>query len=371
MRLLLHETMTGEPVVDLDYSAATWSTGICQADVVQGTVPGYTGLNLYGFMVPRKYTVTLVEDDGRVRAAGVLGIPEGQSDEDGLDHVTFPGTGVESLFERRLVLPVGYWPLIDALGFPIAARNTRITGVEYGTMMKRVYQQAMSHPGGWLPVQWETDRAGNKQREWAAVDGHSVQEAIEGISDLMGGVEWDWVPSLDENDRLHWTLVTGTDAVPEIASPFWHTWQSGGGDPSIRGLSVKVSPEFMCQTAIFTGGKDDDRVMVARATGTDLINAGVPLSEMWDSSHSSVSRQETLDGWAQKARSEGGAPVQYWGFDVRDAHAKSLRHGDWCVIDVLDHWLIPDGSYERRVVEVSGAAGDDWLSVTVAGVVSW
>lgn len=371
MRVLLHETITGDPVTELEFSAAAWSTGICRADTVDITTPGYTGRSLYPFMVPKKFTVTVVEDDGRVRAAGVLGIPEGNTDRDGIHRVKFPGKGPERLYEERYVLPYPYWPLINSAGFPIASRDTRITGVEYGTMMKRLYQQAMSHPGGAIPVAWEPDRPGTREKGWFAVDGKGVQEAVEDISQLMGGVEWDWVPQLDENDRLNWAFVTGTDDEPELTSSFWHTWQVGGEDPSIRGLGIKVSPEFMCQTAIFSGGKDDDRVMLARATGTDLIEAGVPLSEVWDSSHSSVSEQVTLDQWAAKRRAEGEAPVQYWSFDVREAHAKSLHKGDWCTIDVYQHWLIPDGSYPRRVLSVAGANDSDWLTVTVAGTVSW
>lgn len=371
MRALIHETLTGEPVTELEISSASWSSGICRADDVSVTSPGYTGRSLYQFMVPRKFTLTLLEDDYRVRGAGLLGIPEGGSDDDGLHRVVFPGRGIESYFERRHVLPYPYWPLVDANGYPLLSRDTRITGVEYGTMMKRLYQQALTHPGAELPVIWEADRSGTRQKEWSAVDGKPVQEAVEDISELLGGVEWDWVPTVDQADRLTFSLVTGTDANPELSSAFWHTWQAGGESPDIRGLNVKISPEFMASTAIFTGGKEDDRVMVARATSLDLIIAGVPPIEAWDSSHSSVSNQSTLDGWAGKRIAEGQAPVQYWSFDVRADRAHGLRHGDWCTVEVHDHWLVPDGSYARRVVEVSGSEDASWLSVTVAGELSW
>lgn len=371
MRALLHETISGEPVTELEISDVKWSTGICRADEVSVTVPGYTGRSLYQWMVPRKFMVTVLEDDGRVRASGMLGIPEGTTDDDGLDHVVFPGRGVESYFDRRFVLPYPYWPLVDAKGYPIASRDTRIEGVEYGTMMKHLYAQALTHQGAILPVVWEDDRRGTRQKEWAAVDGKPVQEAVEDISNLLGGVEWDWVPVLDDSERLTLALVTGTDAEMEVTSAFWHTWQAGGEVPDVRGLSVKVSPEFMTSTAIFTGGKEDDRVLVARATSLDLVVAGLPLTEIWDSSHSSVSQQATLDGWAGKQVEEGQAPVQYWSFEVRADRAHGLRHGDWCTVEIADHWLVPDGSYARRVVEVSGSADSEWLGVTVAGELSW
>ena len=371
MRALIHETLSGEPITELEIAQASWSTGICRADVVSVTSSGYTGRSLYQFLVPRKFALSLLEDDYRVRGAGLLGIPEGGSDDDGLHRVVFPGRGIESYFERRHVLPYPYWPLVDANGYPLLSRDTRITGVEYGTMMKRLYQQALTHPGAELPVVWEADRSGTRQKEWSAVDGKPVQEAVEDISELLGGVEWDWVPTVDQADRLTFSLVTGTDANPELSSAFWHTWQAGGESPDIRGLSVKISPEFMASTAIFTGGKEDDRVMVARATSLDLIIAGVPPVEVWDSSHSSVSNQAALDGWAGKRIEEGQAPVQYWSFDVRAERALGLRHGDWCTVEVQDHWLVPNGSYARRVVEVSGSADGAWLGVTVAGELSW
>lgn len=371
MRALIHEVLTGEPITELEFSAASWATGVCRADSVSVTAPAYTGIDLRQYMVPRKFCVTVMEDDGRVRGAGMLSVPEATTDDDGLHHVVFPGKGIESYFERRHVLPHPYWPLIDAGGYPIKAMDTRIEGVEYGTMMKRLYAQALSHPGASLPVEFEPDRAGTRQKEWRAVDGKPVQEAVEEVSNLLGGVEWDWVATVDGSDRLSFSLVTGHDGSPEIFSSYEHSWQGGGSDPDIRGLSAKVSPEFMASTAIFTGGKDEDRVMVARATSNALLDAGVPPIEVWDSSHSSVSEQQTLDGWAGKRLLEGGAPIEYWEFQVRSDRAWGLRHGDFVSIDMYGHWLVPDGSHRRRVVEVSGDAESAWLGVTVAGERSW
>lgn len=371
MRVLLHETMTGEPVTELEFSILSWSTGVLRPDEVSVTLPGYTGHQYYQYMVPRKFMITVMDDDGIVRASGVLGTPEGDTDEDGIDLVRMSGRGIDTIFDRRHVLPYPYWPLVDSHGYPIAARDTRFSGVEYGTMMKRLYQQAISHPGGELPVVWESDRPGTREHEWQACQGKPVSEAVADLSELINGVEWDWVPQVDDNDRLSLILLTGRDSSQEITSTFWHTWQQGGSEPDIRGFKVKMSPEFMTQTAIFTGGKDEDRVMVSRATGTNLIDAGIPLSEVWDSSHSSVAHQSTLDGWAQKRFEEGQAPIQYWSFDVRADRARGLRHGDWCTVEIADHWLVPDGSYARRVVGVSGSGDGDWLGVTVAGELSW
>lgn len=371
MRAILHETMTGEYVTELDIEAASWSTGVCERDTVSVTVPGYTGRQMLPLMIPRKYTLSLSDDDRQVAGAGVVTFPEANDGDNGLQTVVFPGAGIESVFDRVPILPANYWPLIDVAGYPVAARDTRIVDVDYGTMMKRLYQRALEHPGLALPVEFMPDRSGTREKGWTAVDGKSVQSAVEDIADLLGGVEWDWVPVLDDNDRLTWSLVTATDAQQEITSAFWHTWQTGGTEPDVRKLGVRVSPENMHSTAIFTGGKDDDRVMVARAQTVEQLNQGIPASFLWDSSHSTVSDQATLDGWARAAAADGAAPIQYWSFEVRKERAAGLRKGDWCTLEAFEHWLVPDGSYPRRVLSVSGSVDSDWLQVVVAGEVTW
>lgn len=370
MRALIHETMTGEFVDEIDFSSVDWATIVAGADEVTVKAPASAGDSWWRYFVPRKYTVS-VSHDGLVLAAGILGIPAGDTDEDGDHEVTLPGKGIESYFERRYVLPYPYWPLVDSKNMPIIARNTRFTGVDYGTMMKRLYEQALTHPGAVLPVSFEANRSGSREKEWEALNGKSVQDAVDDVYGLQGGVEWDWVPLLDERDRLTWHLRTATDAAREISGALDWFWTHGGEEPDLSGIDVEVSPEFMCSTAIFTGGKDEDAVLVARATSTALQSLGVPLAEVWDSSHSSVSVQSTLNDWAREALDNGQAPVQFWSFNVRADRAVGIRHGDWCSVDVKDHWLIPDGVYRRRVLQVSGDHEMDWLKLVVGGAVTW
>ncbi len=373
MRVLLHETRTGEPLAELPAAEFSWSTGVCRPDEITVAFPGYVESvrGIRNLVVPRKTAVSVVREDGVCLAAGVVGIPATTNADDGVPQLEIPARGIETLFEKRIVLPYPYGSLIDAAGFPDPRYDTRLTGLDYGSMMRALYLQAIAHPGGGIPLSVEPPRGGTRERTWNAVDGKSVQEAVEEISQLDGGVEWDWVPRVDGNDALSWALVTAPENEPELASPFAHDWFAGGSDPAIRGLTEKVSPEFMCSTVFFTGGKNDDRVLISRKQNPALIAAGFPLTEIWDSSHSTVSDQRILDGWAEGAISDGSAPVQLWNFDVRADRAAGLRHGDWCAIDVRDHFWIPDGLHQRRVVEVSGTQDENWLGVAVAGMQGW
>lgn len=373
MRAILHELRTGEPVTELDYSSFSWSQTIQTPDEVSVNVPAYTdsGSGLMRLIVPKKMAISISDDDRRVMAAGMLIEPVAGEDADGLHRFELPARGPERVYEERAILPYPYGRLVDAQGFPLPQYDTTIAGVEYGTMMKRLYQQAMRHPGGAIPATFEPDRVGSRERTWTAVDGKFVQEAVEDIAELLGGVEWDWVPLLDESDRLSWHLVTGTDAQREITSDFWHTWTLGGEEPDLVGWEGKISGEFLASTTIFTGGKDEDKVLISQRHDTTLLDAGFPLVEVWDSSHSSVSIQGTLDGWAEGRLAEGQLPVHYWTFSVRSERAVGIRKGDWCTIDTENHWAVPDGTHTRRIVEVSGTDDPAMLRITVAGEAAW
>lgn len=370
MRAVIHEAMTGEFVKEVDFQEISWSSAVCGNDELTVRIPGYTDDNWWRFMVPRKFIIS-ISNDGLVLAAGLLGIPRGETDRDGKHLIAFPCKGIESYFEKRFVLPFPYWPLVDAVNKPIAARNTRFVNVDYGTMIKKLYAQAMTHPGATLPLAFEPDRVGTREKEWEALGGKSVQDAVQDVYELMGGVEWDWVPLLDDQDRLTLRLRTATDSAREISGADDWFWTDGGESPDVSGINLEVSPEFMCSTAIFTGGKDEDAVLVAMAKSSSLQSLGIPLTEVWDSSHSSVSVQSTLNDWAKQALEDGQAPIQFWSFDVRADRAVGLRHGDWCSIDVVDHWMIPDDVYRRRVLHVSGDHEMNWLKLVVGGVMTW
>lgn len=373
MRVLLHELRTGEMLRELEFTELIWSTGVCRADEITVTVPGYVAgaEGLRGLAVPRRTAVSVVRDDGVCLAAGVTGQPVASESDDGTPRLELTARGIESVFEKRVILPPGYGDLVDANGYPDPRYDTRISGVDYGTMMQRLYRQAVAHPGGGLPVAWEEPRAGIRSNAWVAVDGKRVQEAVEDLSELADGVEWDWVPRVDEADRLSWALITGTAAQPEISSAIGHYWVAGGAAPAVRKLREKTNPEFLASSAFFLGGKNDDRVLISQRTDPSLLDEGFPLAEVWDTSHSTTSDQAALNGWADAALRDAEAPIQFWSFDVRADRAHGLRHGDWCVIEVSDHWWIPDGAYQRRIVEVSGGVDSAWLGVTVSGMQEW
>lgn len=373
-RILLFETRTGNPIQEVDFVDEKWDTGILAADKLSFKIPAYTersrNMGLRQTLQPRKVGAILQEDDGRTPVAGFLTAPpRAATSDDGLNSYEVTFYGPEKIIEDWGIRMYPGWPLVGADKMPTGAYDTRIEGVEYGTMMKRLIVEAMKFPGAELPLVFEPDRAGTRQNGWEAIDGKSVMEAIDDLAEYINGVEYDFVPRVDDLDQVSFEFRTGTDAIREISSAASATWRLGGEFPSIRGYERETSGDGLVDEAIFTGGKGDDGVVIERATTSVMIDQGFPRREVWDSSHSSVSDEATLRYWAEQAIAAGSGPVEFLTFEVLASKAVGLRHGDYCVIDSLDHWDMPDGEYERRILSVGSGASDDWRKIICMGEV--
>lgn len=372
MRAQVFETTTGNPIVELEPSKWDYDTGILAADKLSLTVPAYTAraksMDMRELLTPRKYSIALVDDevtgDRRIPAAGTIEDVQAGQDDDGRDRWSITCYGPErALSYGARIRAFPGWPLVHpTTGIPTGTYDVNLSGLEYGTIMKRLIVEAMKFPGGVLPIDFEPDRVGSRVRNYAAIDGKGVAEALDDLADVIGGVEYDFRPYILDSDEIRYQFVTATDAQMMLVGPAsGHLWNLGGEIPDISGWERTVSPGSVVTDALFTGGKDDDRVLIARASDSTLINDGWPRSELWDSSHSSVSELPTLQGWADGSI---GGVTETARFSVRNDIARSARHGDVVVLNALGHWDMPDGETWWRVLSVGRKSDSaEWLQV--------
>lgn len=372
MRALLFETRTGKPVVDLECMGWSCDTGILAPDKLDVSVPAYTrrsrDLDLRSLLVRDKYSVALIDESVRetryVVAAGpiVQAIPA--EDADGNNSYQVACRGVERLLEWRHVRLFPGWPLIGADKKPTGTYDQTFTNLSYGTIMKRLVAESEKFAGGDLPIVYESDRAGVHERtQYHADEGKSVLEAMDQLADLSDGVEYDFRPVIDEFDNISFELVTGTDVGRVVARDTGRVWNLGGRMPDIRGYERIPDAAPVITDAVFSGGKDDDTVMLARAQGHGPLGEGFPRAELWDSSHSTVTIQSTLQRWADGALGQMPDRIS---FDVRAEHAHGLRHGDLGELASQGHWDMHDGEYGVRVLSVARSSSDpDWVSVSL------
>lgn len=372
MRALLFETRSGLPVVDLERSAWSYDTGILAPDKLDVTVPAYTkrarSLDLRSLLVRDKHSVALIDESvegvRHVVAAGPIVSASPQEDTDGNHTHKVSCRGIERLLEWRGVRLFPGWPLIGVDGKPTGLYDQVVEGLSYGTIMKRLVSESEKFAGGDLPIIYEADRAGIHERSaYKADDGKPVQEALDQLADLGDGVEYDFQPEIDEFDRISYRLVTGTDAGRIVSGSASPVWNLGGSRPDVRGYQRDPDATPTITDTVFSGGKDDDKVLLARAQGHGPLADGFPRAELWDSSHSTVSVQATLQSWADGAL--GGLPDRI-SFDVLASRVHGVRHGDIGELASQGHWDLPDGEYAARVLSVGRNSSDpDWVSISL------
>lgn len=369
MRTLLFDKLTGEHIEDLDVTDVSWTQTIGSPDSVKFEVPAYTPamrkLGLRNLVTPTK-TVIAVEEPGWADfvGAGDVGLPEYDTDTQKL---SLPASGVETILGKRVVLPANVGALIGSDGKPVATYDTNLKNWEYGTIIKKLIVQAMAQPGFNLPWVFEPDRIGTREKNTAAADMKNLLELVEDISNLDGGVETDFTSRwADDNHTRMQTLVrTGTDAVRVISSQSEFAFSLRGKKPTARSLKEQILPNYLTSRVWMTGGKDDDRMLVARANSSYLTDLGFPFMETVDSSHSSVSVLATLQSYANRRLSQGQKLGRFWKFDVRKSAAVGMRKGDRLNLLVKGDPFIPDDDYRHRVVSLSGGVSE-WLSVVTA-----
>ncbi|GAB2567538.1 hypothetical protein [Leucobacter ruminantium] len=372
MRALLYETRTGNPIIDLETTAWDYDTGILAPDKLSVTVPAYTkrskSLDLRDLLTRDRHSIALIDESvegvRRVAAAGPIVSPAPQEDPDGRHTYKVTCRGWERLLEWRQVRLYPGWPLIGADRKPTGAYDHALEGLSYGTIMKRLVQESTKWPGGDLPIVYEPDRAGVHERNrYQAVEGKQLLEALDQLADLSDGVEYDFQTVCDELDRISVHLVTGTDASRIVSGQSEWVWNLGGAQPDVRGYERDPDPTPLITDSVFSGGKDDDSVMFARGQDHGPLAQGYPRAELWDSSHSTVAVQSTLQKWADGAL--GGRPDRI-SFEVRAHVAYGVRHGDQGVLSARRHWDLPDGDYPVRVLSVGRKSSDPgWAQITL------
>ncbi|MDD7384736.1 MAG: hypothetical protein SPI12_01855 [Actinomycetaceae bacterium] len=378
VRVLICQTTTGRLVEEVPVSSWKYDTGLLASDRISLTVPAYTrharSVDYTSLFTPLKYSIFLLDDDlepAYCPAAGVITGWTLAQDDDGLEKFTVDATGIEKIFEYRHVRKYPGWPLpvtkkkdkdgkdIVTTPYDLAYKN-----LDPSAIMGAVVAESLKWPGAGLPLAYpDTALKGTSQATFSALDGRSVKEAIDSLSDSHG-IEYDLTPTFNQTtNTAGWTLQAGTAARPLLIPHSDAVLPLGGAYDTTAITTQKTGGETLVSAAVFAGGKTDDTVLVAHAASTAWTDRGYPYTEVWDASHSSVSLQATLDRYASAAVASGGFTVS-WEAIVRAGRYPRLRHGDVVVFDAYGSDLMPDGTYQKRVLSVSrDSSSEGWLTI--------
>src|SRR5690606_6335938 len=86
-------------------------------------------------------------------------------------------------------------------------------------------------------------------------------------------------------------------------------------DSPVSGLSVVEDGSALAGLSWAQGGRQSEKLLIAREEDRTLVDAGFPLMETLDTTHSTVSVQSTLDGHA--ADNLAGRVQETWSFAAK------------------------------------------------------
>jgi hypothetical protein len=221
-------------------------------------------------------------------------------------------------------------------------------------------------------------------KTYEGTDFKPVGEALTDITNLVDGCELNFAPRFT-SDKLgvEWVLQTGTVEQPLIFSMSEPVWNVTVPGTPVSNLTIDEDASALGSIGWESGGRASDDVLVARSYDSSLVDAGYPLMELIDSSHTDVVEQATLDSYAQTLVVRGRTPGDSWSFTVQ-AHPLDdqgglagpqlggYNVGDYCrlVFEAFDgvHGdpYIPGGSYRQRIVGLKGDEVGNTVDITCA-----
>lgn len=337
--------LTGAHLGRLRFSTLTWADSINEAGTLAATVPD--GASARSLLMP--YGTILAAVQGRrVFHAGYLTHSKLSA---GLWSVDCGG-GM-TVLQKRLVLnyrlasswrdgyvlideehPAGDWPL-------------RLTG-SYSDIVSGLIAETLKW--GRLPIVPAARTGGAHERNYNSYDLATVANRIADIGSLEDGPEIRLDPALGDDGSLSFAQRT----AEEIIDSRWRWNALVPGSPVVVG-DMDGDGGDMCTQCFAAGGKDEDRLLVARATSGALEAAGWPVLQVADTSHSSVSELATLRSYTRAAVAAGDDPQRTRALKVR--RDLDVRVGDWADVRTAE------GVLPLKVTDVSGSASSDVLTV--------
>jgi hypothetical protein len=280
--------------------------------------------------------------------------------------VSIGAAGIASIFDHRKV--------VRALGADkaVAKSNLSYQDYSYPSLAIALVKQAQQYTGGDLPIVMPSvTGGGGHDRQWFGWELQWCGELLDSLSSLDGGPDIAFTAHRKTagSNFVEWVMRLGDESTPEIKQdgPDW-VWDDTVHDSSVTDISSDVDGSKLGTRVWVPGdGIESDRI-VGSAEDLTLVQAGYPMLDAEDTTHTSVTLQSTLDGYATEMLRARAHPAETWKLTVRADRGPVLgtyQPGDYARILLRGDPFLPDGTHRVRILEVSGSL-DHRVSLTTA-----
>lgn len=366
---LVGDLLTGRRIQTLRPLSGNWSEVLNSAGDVSCTVSLHDRANrrlgLRETATPGKSFLAALEGD-TVLQAGPIWMHDYDKDTENL---TLTAAGMWSYFDHRVLLPVLAGrnptdPTTDTRFSPVSVDPDDPwpddTTKSLQGIARALVEQAQSWTGGDVPVILPDEIAGTAERWYKGADLGIVGERLSQLTQVSGGPDIMFTPRL-QPDRMgvEWVMRIGTPTQPLLFSPLPQVFNIGIARSSVSGVKVKVDGSMMASQTYASGGRTSDETLITVSPDPTLIDAGYPVLESVDGSHSTVANEATLQAYSDESAVQGRTPTSVWSFNhdlSRTPYVGAFNAGDFCTIRVMDDAYLETGNHTMRCISRAGDA---------------
>ena len=367
MAVIAFDLVTGRRVTGVSASGWSWTRELSKAGTFEAKVTDTTGAVVQRLWENTHPWRTVLVDadwvdhsDGRRLDVHASGIVHSRTFDATTCTLTCDGFG--AIFSKLLVISAALRDVTvadqiidhEAKDVVVPAEWMVHVSGSTGDMIRQLVELALQWQS--FPIILPAQQGGSQYRDYFGTDLALISDRIDDIAGLQGGAEWSWVPKIIDGMLFHRLDIGSPELVPQR-----HRIDATLDGVPVTEVTLDESGVDMATDVWASGGKQDDKILIARNRDTALVSQGWPRLMMAETSHQSVSEVGTLSGWAATDVRKGASPSQVFSFKVR-RDFRDITPGDW--IDLKwQSWFMPEARWwQLKVLQVSGDEGD-WLTI--------
>lgn len=278
------------------------------------------------------------------------------------DELSIEALGFWAVLDRRYLIP-SLWDSQNVSG-PIDPDDpdwTLTLSGSYSDIVRGIVLNALDWSDGDLPIVLPDVTGGTHELSYSGFDAAPVGQRIAEITQRQDGPQVRFDPRFNaDRDGIEFVLRVGAEDETYVGGARAMRWSLAAAGSPISSLSLDMDGRTIGSQGWSFGGRQSDLPVLVKSRDPFLVDRGWPLMDLDDREHANASNPDTLVSYMVARLSRVQRSSDVWKFDIqRDSpEVGSYGVGDPVDLKVKGDPFIPDGTYELRVVSISGGSGD-------------